>query len=260
MPVISTAGTKVPYSVVGSGPGLVLLHGTNSDGASAFGHLAPRFPGRRVVTPDYAGSGASTIPDGPLQLEVLVQQAAAVARTAAEEPVDLLGHSLGAVVAAALAADHPELIRRLVLIAPWADGEDPRHRLVFETWRRLEDVDPELSLRYGLSVAFSPRFLSGLGHDRLAQLAGGTFPPATDRRIDLDLRLDLRDRLPRIIAPTLVIGLTQDYLVPAERAMAVHAAIPSSRYAELDSGHAVLLEQPGQLLGLVRDFLDKEHA
>ncbi|MGI5327732.1 alpha/beta fold hydrolase [Actinomadura nitritigenes] len=256
MHTVHVRDTEVAYRRAGDGIGLVLLHGTNSDGASGFGHLVDRFTDRRtVITPDYAGAGHSTVPDGPLSLDLLVDQVAAVISDAGDSPVDLLGTSLGAVVAAATAASRPGLVRRLVLVAGWVSSRDARHRLVFETWKRLQDLDPELSTRFGMSLAFSPHFLSGLGPERVSALTTRRFPADTDRRIDLGLRIDLEGVLPRITAPTLVIGLTQDALVPVDHSRALHKMIPVSRYAEIDSGHAVQLERPKELTRLARAFL-----
>ncbi|MEV4170564.1 hypothetical protein [Nonomuraea sp. NPDC049709] len=53
----------------------------------------------------------------------------------------------------------------------------------------------------------------------------------------------LGDLLPKITAPTLVIGNPRDYLVPVERAR----ALPGGEYAELDSGHVVVHERPAEL-------------
>ncbi|MER5418861.1 alpha/beta fold hydrolase [Streptosporangium roseum] len=64
-----------------------------------------------------------------------------------------------------------------------------------------------------------------------------------------------RRRLPLITAPTLVIGNTQDYLVPVEHSRELHRLIPGSRYAELDSGHVVVLERPAELTELIREFI-----
>ncbi|KNB50842.1 alpha/beta fold hydrolase [Streptomyces caatingaensis] len=252
---VSVAGTTVSYRREGQGTGLTLLHGSMSDGASGFGHLVGRFADcRAVVTPDFAGAGNSTIPNGPLSLDLLVAQAVAVIKDSADGPVDLLGTSLGAVVAAATAATHPELVRRLVLVAGWASSDDARHQLVFKTWERLLRSDPALATPFGLSLAFSPSFLAGLGGERVSQLANRKFPDATDRRIELGLRIDIRHLVGRITAPTLVVGLTQDYLVPSRHAKAVHTAIPASQYAEIDSGHAVQLEKPDELVHLARGF------
>lgn len=249
-------GTTVSYTTKGSGKGLVLLHGTHADGASAFGQLSPRFSDRRtVVVPDYAGCGASTVPEGELSLDLLVEQVAAVVGSATAQPVDLVGVSLGAVVAAAVAARHPGLVRRLVLVAGWVDGTDSRHQLVCETWRRLAAADPELGVRFALSVAFSPPYLSALGTDKLSSLISRAAPDGIGHRIGLCLRADLRDHLSGISAPTLVVGLRHDHLIPVESSRRLHRLIAGSSYAEIDSGHVVTLERPDAFVSQVRDFL-----
>ncbi|WP_084964444.1 alpha/beta fold hydrolase [Thermoactinospora rubra] len=242
----------VHYAVAGSGPGLVMVHGTGGDSVTNFAHLVDRFTDvRTVVTPDYAGSGRTYDPGGELTLDLLVKQVAA----AFPGPSDLVGFSLGAVVSAALAATRPELVRRLVLIAGWTHTEDPRLRLGLETWARLASSDPKAFAAYGPLVAFSPRHVSSLGEEGVKALLSAQAPPGTARQIELDLRVDLRPLLPRITSPTLVIGATQDYLVPVEHARAMHAAIPGSRYAELDSGHVVVHERPVELSRLIREFI-----
>src|SRR5262249_2264695 len=124
MPTVSAGDASVHYEVAGSGPGLVLVHGTQGNGETNWRHLVGRFAdARTVITPDYSGSGRTTDGGGELTPESLAEQVGAVAREAADGPVDLLGFSLGAVVAAATAALHPELVRRLVLVAGWAHGE-----------------------------------------------------------------------------------------------------------------------------------------
>lgn len=256
MPIAETMGTRVPYTVTGTGQGLVLLHGTSGDAETNWAHLVDRFTdARRVIVPDYAGSGKSTTGEGDLTLDLLVEQAAAVIRGAGNSPVDLAGFSMGAVVAAATAAAHPDLVRRLVLIAGWVNSDDARFQVAFGTWARLENLDPDLYVRVPSLLAFSPPFLSGLGHEGLAALLSLKPPEATRRQVELDLHTDITALLARITAPTLVIGCTRDFLVPVEHARELHNGIAGSIYAELDSGHVVMHERPGELVRLIRDFL-----
>jgi pimeloyl-ACP methyl ester carboxylesterase len=257
MPIAHASGTEVHYTTAGNGPGVVLVHGTSLDGATNYGHLVEHFAiDRTVITPDYAGSGKTTAPAGPLTLDLLVDQVCAAAREAATAPMDLVGFSLGAVVAASIAARMPDLVRRLVVIAGWTHVEDPRLRLGLQTWGDVMDTAPELTTAVAPLLAFSPPFLSSLGEDGLAELRSGEPAPGTRRQIDLDLRIDIRDELPHITAPTLVIGCTLDHLVPVENSLALHKAIKHSDYTEINSGHVVVFEKPVELVTVIRNFLD----
>jgi pimeloyl-ACP methyl ester carboxylesterase len=235
---------------------LVFLHGATGEGQTHFGRLADRFGDRhKVLLPDYAGSGTSNLSDGRFTLDQVVDEVVAIIDASRTAPVDLVGFSLGPVAAAALAAQHPRLIRHLVLIAGWASSDDARHQLVTGTWARLERSDPEAFARFGPIVAFSPSFLTSLGNDGIEQVLSGGLPDATGRQLDLCLRVDIRQHLDQIAAPTLVVGCTQDALQPIEHSRALHDAIATSRYAEIDSGHAVMFEKPDELTELLRSFL-----
>jgi pimeloyl-ACP methyl ester carboxylesterase len=258
MPTVTADGATVHYTATGHGPGLVLVAGTGLDAQTNYGHLAPLFADKRtVVLPDYAGSGQTLEPAGPLSVETLAAQIAAVAEAAADAPVDLVGYSLGAVVAAAVAATRPELVRRLVLVAGFPGPDDARHQLGIDVWQRLERTDHDLFGRFLQLTCFSAPFLSALGEEGVAALIAGA-PPITEgmrRHIDLDTRADVRELLPKISAPTLVIGLTHDQVIPVQHVQRMHDAIPASEFTTIDSGHLVVFERPQELAAAVSDFL-----
>jgi len=263
--VIATcaSGTLVSYTREGDGPGLVFVAGTGLTAQVNFGHLTGAFTGSRtVVLPDYAGSGETTDPGGPLTVGLLAGQISAAARAAVPGPVDLVGYSLGAVIAAAVAATRPELVRRLVLVAGWPSPDDARHQFAIDLWARLERADHDLFKRFLQLTCFGAPFLSGLGEEGLAALvdAGPPITPGMRRHIELDGTADISGLLPSITAPTLVIGLTRDQVVPAERVRQLREGIAGSQYAEIDSGHLVVFEQPAELVRLCQEFLLGEAA
>jgi pimeloyl-ACP methyl ester carboxylesterase len=253
---VEVAGTRVHYTVRGHGPGLVLVHGSTVDAATNFGQVIDRFADRwTVIAPDYAGSGQTTMPPHPLTVDLLVDQIVAATRAVTDEPVDLVGFSLGAVAAAALAGRHPERVRRLVAVAGWTHPADPRLRLGLELWGRLLRADLDLCTTYGLLIGASPDFLAALDETTIDQLRQMRPAPGAAAQIDLDLRADIRPDLPAITAPTLVVGCAQDHLVPVRHARRLHEAIPRSEYIEIDSGHVVFAEQPDRMVEEIRRFL-----
>ena len=257
MPTVSVDDATVYYSTAGRGPGLVLVHGTQGTGETNWAHLTEGFADvRTVVALDYAGSGRTTDDGGELTVEKLSDEVAAVAEAAVDGPVDVVGFSLGAVVAAATAARRPDLVRRLVVLAGWPHGDDSRHRLNFELWRDLAASDFATFNRFATLTGFTDEFLRALGHEGVAEALAASAPqPGLVRQIELDLRADIRDLLPKITAPTLVVGFTRDQMVPVQGSRGLHAAISGSSYAELDSGHLAIYEKPVELTELIREFV-----
>ncbi|MFJ8474994.1 alpha/beta fold hydrolase [Kitasatospora sp. NPDC094011] len=143
-------------------------------------------------------------------METLAEQVNAVIDDAGRGPVDLLGFSLGAVVATAAAGRRPDQVRRLIATAGWIGAEQDEYlRLSMATWLSLAD-DPTAFGRYATLTAFSRGFLNRIGREAVGSNTAYMQPtPGTLRHIALDLALDLTPYLPRVQALTLVIGCTQ---------------------------------------------------
>lgn len=257
MPTVTIAGAEVHYETDGSGPTTVLVHGTGSGGAAlVWGGLLEHFTeDRRVVTPDLSGT-LNTADDGAeLTVEGLAEQVVAVIEDSGGGPVDLIGFSLGGSIVAAVAALRPDLVRRLVSVAGFAHADQAAMRQSFELWRSLAD-DPERFGKYATTTAFSPSFLGRLDEAALEATNAGMVPDeGTLRHIDLDLRLDIRGLLPRVTAPTLVIGNSKDATVPVDLTRELAEGVRGSTYVELDSGHITFAEQPERFLEEVLGFL-----
>lgn len=257
MPTIAVDSARIPYRVEGTGPALVLVHGVGP-GSAMWDGVLDRFTGHRtVILPDLSGSGPAADDGAPLTAEVLAAQVAAVIEDAGAGPADVVGFSLGAPVAAAVAGLHPGLVRRLIPIAGVAGPGDEYIRQMVAIWLAVAD-NAEAFGRYSTLTAFSPAFMNQAGHDAVEQ-AHGFMDPTPDRRRQIDLvrRVDVRDLLPRITAPTLVIGATHDRTLPVENHREFATGIAGSEYVELDSGHIVMAERTDEFLKHVEDFLSR---
>ncbi|WP_323012007.1 alpha/beta fold hydrolase [Castellaniella sp.] len=139
-------------------------------------------------------------------------------------------------------------------------AKTPRMQMQSELWLNLIRNDPHDFARLILLTGFSPAFLDRMDETQLTQWADAVVVSnrweGIIRQIMLDMRLDIRALLPRITAPTLVIGCAHDAMVPKEHARALTDAIPGARYAELDSGHLAPFEQPEAFLDLLTTFID----
>lgn len=260
MPFASAPGANVHYTVAGEGPALVLLHGTGGDGFTHWGQLLAHLPGRRVICPDYAGSGQTTDGGGVLQLDDLVAQVLAVLDACGEQAVDLVGYSLGAVVATVIAAKHPERVRRLVLVAGFVGGEDGRSTLQFGLWQQLIAQDHALMARFLLLTGCHPDWLAAQPAERIARrlqaIVKHTDWAGMARQAELDGRLDIRPLLARVHAPTQVIVGSEDQMVPARQTDALVAGITGASRVSLPAGHLLPLEQPTALATTLLAFVD----
>lgn len=259
MPFASIGPERVHYEIDGEGPGLVLVHGAGGDAAKVFGGTVPLFAdSRTVIRPNLSGSGETTDDGGPLTVERLADQVVAAVGSAVDGPVDLLGFSLGACVAATVAATRPELVHKLILMGGTTHSTDPRDRFTFTFWQDLLAADFALFERFALIQGFSPAVLDAFGHDGLSASLGAEWPPGLQRQVELANRLDIRDLLAKIQAPTLVIGFGGDQMLPIKGARDLHEAISGSEFMEVPgAGHMDFLVRPDLIMPQVRQFLDK---
>jgi pimeloyl-ACP methyl ester carboxylesterase len=120
-------GLSLHYEEHGSGEPLILLHG----GIGAGEMFAPILPelgaGRRVITVDLQGHGGTADVDRPLRPELMADDIAGLLDHLELEQADVMGYSLGGMVALRTAIQHPERVRRLVLVSVGfrRDGSHP---------------------------------------------------------------------------------------------------------------------------------------
>jgi pimeloyl-ACP methyl ester carboxylesterase len=153
--------------------------------------------------------------------------------------VDLVGHSLGGLVAAELAAEQPERVGRLALVAP--AGIPCGRGLVSRSLRLLEtlyDVREQLPTIVGDAVRAGP----------LGLVRGAMF--VSNR--------DLRAELASVRAPSLLVWGEHDRLVPARIAEEWRRALPGSRLVLLPGGHVPMWEAPAELAACLLAFLEEQ--
>lgn len=261
MPFVQIDGAQVAYRVDGSGPGLVLVHGTGGNSETNWGALVGRFTkDYTVVRPDYSGSGDTSDDGGPLSLAQLAGQVVAVAKDAGAVPFDLVGFSLGSAVATYIAAEHPHLVHSVVLVSGFVSSAEARQVTQFSLWHDLIRSDRTSMARLMLLSGFSPEFVSRMGEDVVEdvveQIVATMRWDGMARQVELDTLIDVTEQARRIDKPTLVVGCTHDQMVPIHNARALANLIKDSRFEEIASGHVVPQERPEDLAALILAFFD----
>src|SRR3712207_3337186 len=105
------------YEIRGSGEPLILLHG-GVGAIEMFGEVLPLLAeGRRVIAVDLQAHGRTADIDRPMTFEAMAEDVAALIEHLGLGEADVMGYSLGGGVALRTAIQHPEVLRKLVLVS-----------------------------------------------------------------------------------------------------------------------------------------------
>jgi pimeloyl-ACP methyl ester carboxylesterase len=120
---VQVGDAKLYYETYGSGPPLVLIHGGLFGYIDEFSGIIPELSRRHtVIAIALRGHGKSELGRQPLSNDLLSEDAATIIRHVTNEPVDLVGFSIGAYASYLLAVNHPELVHKLVAMGGPVSG------------------------------------------------------------------------------------------------------------------------------------------
>jgi pimeloyl-ACP methyl ester carboxylesterase/DNA-binding SARP family transcriptional activator len=267
-------GTGLAYSSVGSGPPLVktanwLNHLEHDFDSPVWSHWIRNLAQYRTLFRyDERGNGLSDWNVRDIGFEAFVDDLSSVVDAAGLESFDLFGVSQGCSVAIAYAVRNPERVRKLVLYGGYSLG-----------WE-LRDTPEEVAMRRAMIT------LTGTGWGRnnaaFRQMFTSLFfpdmpPPAADwfnelQRISASPenavrlqeafgKIDVRDLVPKVARPTLVLHADKDAVIPFASGRELAAAIPDSQFVQLDTRNHLVLEEEAawpRAAGAIRAFLEAD--
>lgn len=217
----------------GSLPPVVLLHGLGT-AATAFAPLIAQLRPhvRELTAPDSLGHGFSSAQYRDLSPSEVLDSTFDVLRRTIDEPVVLVGNSMGGALALKFAVQHPEKVRALALVSPAGapfDGND------WKTLTQTFDVHSRAEARHLLTCIYPnpPWFLSLVAHEMAAHLSSPALrallasPPSS---ADVS-----PSELATIAAPLLLLWGARDRLLPRGQLEYFRRHLPS---------HAVIEEPP----------------
>lgn len=240
-------------------PPVVLLHGGSGSWMHWLRCIAPLVEsGREVWAPDLPGCGDSDLPTNARDADDLVEPLhAGLHELLAGAPCDLVGFSFGALTGTLLAAAHPGVVRRLVLVGAPGLGV-PATRVLLRAWRHLADVRAQDAVhRHNLAVLMLAD-ARAIDETALQLHAWNVARDRLQRR-----RLSSTDALARALksvgCPVAVIYGEQDALyvgrIPALEAVFRATGCDLRRFAVIaGAGHWVAYEQPQALVPLLEAF------
>ncbi|WP_433204932.1 3-oxoadipate enol-lactonase [Dactylosporangium sp. CS-047395] len=252
-----TATTLFQRTAGPLGAPFLLLGGSLGSNLDMWRPQLTRFGARlRVVRFDHRGHGGSPVPAGPYAIEELGRDVLALLDRLGIERASYCGLSLGGMVGMWLAAHAPERIERLVLICtsahlPPADGWLERAHQV-----RTGGMQPVADAVLGRW--FTPLYRAALPARVAPYRAMIAACPAEGYAggCEAIAAMDLRDELPRIAAPTLVIAGADDPATPPEHGELIHARVRDSRLVVVpNAAHLANVEQPDVISQLITDHV-----
>src|SRR5471030_96177 len=249
-------GTRIEVVEAGKGRDLLFLHGAGGHMVNdpLLAALATKF---HVVAPLLPGYGRSEGEDGLRDmLDVTLHTLDVMEKLKLKKPI-VVGHSMGGMIAAEMAAIAHTEVERLCLLAPaglWLDEHpvvDIFSKLPYELPALLfHDVGAGAKLMTaGGGDMDDPEFLKQflVMNARRLGMAGKLLFPIPER--------GLAQRLYRITAKTLIVWGRNDALIPTVYGEAFRKAIPRAKLVRIASaGHAVGHEKPAAVLKAIREF------
>lgn len=257
----SLAGTR--YRVEGAGPWLVLVHGVGMDHAMWAPVAAELKAKHRILSYDMLGHGESAKPPGPYELRDFVEQLLRLVDALGVKRFDLVGFSMGALVAQGTALAAPQRVGRLVLLNGVFDRSPEERAAVVARVRDVRDGNFAESVETALERWFTPAFHSS--HPEVVQqvrdhMSGNDLDAyAAAYEVFATADAELAPRVAEIAAPTLVATGSDDRRSTAAMAQALAERLPQGRLHLIEGQrHLTPLEAPAVVAALIGDFLASE--
>jgi len=242
-------GLRTRYLVQGTGPPVLVLHGWGASIEAAYPIVTGLAPVARVYVLDLPGHGQSDLPPAPWGVQEYQAFVAAFMDALGIERPAIVGHSNGGRIAIRMAATEPARVGRLVLV----DSAGIRPKRTLRYYRRV-----------GMAKVgkYAARYLGTAGERLRARIVGrvasADYAAAGEMRPTL-VRLvnsDLREYLPQVCVPTLLVWGANDTDTPLSDARLMEKLIPDAGLVVLEgAGHYSYLDQSAHFARIVSHFL-----
>jgi pimeloyl-ACP methyl ester carboxylesterase len=256
----------------GEGQPIVFVHGLSGSWPNWLEQLPVLAREHRVLALDLPGFGHSPMPSGEISIPAYARLIDALLQRRGIDAAAVVGNSMGGFIGAELAISFPQRVERLVLVsaAGVSTHGTPGRIRAMAGLRRLETLiggtaawvaarsdaatrRPRLrEATLKLVVRYPSRLPAALAAEQVR--GGGTagFFDALGAVIDYDVR----ERLPEIACPALIVWGERDLLISVRDADVFAERIPNSRKVIFeDTGHVAMLERPQAFNALLKEFL-----
>lgn len=265
---IETSGIRFAYRAIGTAKGVPLVLLQHFTGTMDYWDPAVvngLSKGREVIVFDNAGVGASsgTVPDN---VEQMSSDALAFINALGFRQVDLLGYSLGGMIAQVLAAQHPALVRKVILAnTAHQGGGNDLMRVLQEAMSQKTYPDPRMVLFFNdskSSVEAGQAFLKRVGvRQKDRDPEGGPEVPNAQAKalIEFSIKHDSSNSMLNAIAqPVLIVTGSNDTMLPTDSSYAMFKILKAAQLVMYpDSNHGAIFQYHDQFVTDVDNFLNR---
>ena len=234
MQIVRVNDVEIAYRRTGQGPTVLLLHpvGLDSSWWQPFAdQLAPRFS---VVSMDFRGHGSSAPVMGKMDLADLADDAAALLRALGLAQAQVVGLSMGGMVAQQLAIRHPDVVRSLVLLGTVCTLPDEARKQMAARGETARQQGMSAVIGATLERWFTPAALTAELAKRCERRLLENDTESWAASWCAISRLDTLPLLKRIKAPTLVVTGNRDVSTPPAAATMIADNIPGAALAIIE--------------------------
>lgn len=256
---VEVDGLTIAFERRGQGPTLVLLHGGLSDHREWRWQIDGLSDGFTVGAWDGPGCGDSSDPPETFRMSDYADSLAGFIEAIGIERPHVLGLSWGSTLALELYRRRPDIPRTLLLASAYAGwaGSLPPDVVAGRLEAALRDLalPPTDFVRPFIPTLLTKRASAEM-IDELVALMSEFHPVGARAMLHSMAEADLREVLPTIAVPTLLLYGEEDQRSPLTVAAEMHATIPGSSLVVLpEVGHQSNIEAPERFNTAVRDFL-----
>lgn len=243
MSFININNTQIHYSTQGSGIPTLFLHGL-SDSSQFFKPLTDNLTDIKAIQPDLRGHGKST-KDIDISMKLLTEDITHLLEELEVKQVNILGFSMGSLVAQNLALEFPELVRSLIICS----GYSKCNHELSETFRNLDELTEKGGIPAFfdemIKLVYTKDYL--LKHGELYKFREAAVQMNSKAAILKCLRIcrnfDVESELSDIKVPSLIMYGSEDLLVPPENSQKIHGGIKNSELLSFPMGHNFFLPE-----------------
>ncbi len=262
MASVKIKDVDIYYEIHGTGEPLVLIAGLATDSQSwlpIIDDLAKKY---QVVVFDNRGVGRTKPMDAKTSIRQMADDCIGLIKSLGFSSVNLLGHSMGGMIALDCAIRYPEYFSKLIVASSSAVNTQ-RNTILFDDWITYlnDEMKPELWFRNLFYWIFSKRFFEDEETLKTAIQMSIDYPYPQSRlayknQVNAIKEFNCCEKLSGIKPKTLIVNGEEDILFSPDESYSILKTIPGAKFSFIEGvAHSIHMEKPVEFVKVIEDFL-----